>query len=89
VAACKPGGTGAPFFDSDYEVACKTGTAQQGGEDALPHAWFTVYAPAKDPEIVIAILAEKAGQGSQEAAPVAKRLLDWWFAQPEEYRTTK
>ena len=86
VAACKPGGTGAPFFASEYEVACKTGTAQQGGEEALPHAWFTVYAPVKDPEIVVTVLAERAGQGSQVAAPVAKRLLDWWFAQPEAYR---
>ncbi len=86
VAACKPGGTGAPFFTSSYEVACKTGTAQQGGAEALPHAWFTVYAPVQDPEIVVTVLAERAGQGSQVAAPVAKRLLDWWFAQPEAYR---
>lgn len=79
VQACKPGGTGVPFFDSEYAVACKTGTAQQGGEEALPHAWFSAYAPAGKPEMVVTVLVEEAGQGSEVAAPIAKELVDVWM----------
>jgi penicillin-binding protein 2 len=81
--ACQPGGTGAPFFDFSPQVACKTGTAQQGGEEDLPHAWFTLYAPATNPEIVVTVLVEQGGQGSQVAAPVAKKALEYWF-QPRD-----
>lgn len=77
--ACEPGGTGSPFFDFSPKVACKTGTAQQGGEEDLPHAWFTVMAPAEDPTIVITVLVERGGQGSQVAAPIAKKGLEYWL----------
>jgi penicillin-binding protein 2 len=59
-------------------VACKTGTAETyEGEE--PHAWFTVFAPVYDPEIVVTVLLEKAGEGSYEAAPVAYEILKEWF----------
>ncbi len=60
-------------------VACKTGTAQHGGEDTLPHAWITLFAPAYKPEIVVTVLSESAGEGSNIAAPVAKKVLDAYF----------
>ncbi len=60
-------------------VACKTGTAQHGGEDTLPHAWITLFAPAENPQIVITVLAESSGEGSNVAAPVAKKVLEEWF----------
>ncbi|HEY5601124.1 MAG TPA: penicillin-binding transpeptidase domain-containing protein, partial [Patescibacteria group bacterium] len=44
-----------------------------------PHAWFTVYAPFDDPQIVLTILVEKAGEGSSVAGPVAREILDWYF----------
>lgn len=78
--ACLPGGTGAPFFNTEPAIACKTGTAQQGGETHLPHAWFTLYAPADNPEIVITVLVEEGGQGSEVAAPIAKIATDYWFS---------
>lgn len=68
---------------SDYRkitIACKTGTAQHGGEEALPHAWITAFAPAYNPEIIVTVLVESAGQGSNVAAPVAKAILDEWFS---------
>lgn len=61
-------------------VACKTGTAQQGGEKDLPHSWITVFAPAYKPEIVVTVLAEASGEGSQIAAPIAKEVLDEYFS---------
>lgn len=60
-------------------IACKTGTAQHGGETTLPHAWITLFAPAYNPEIVITVLAESSGEGSNIAAPVAKKILEEWF----------
>ncbi len=60
-------------------VACKTGTAQHGGEKDLPHAWITLFAPAYDPQIVVTVLVESSGEGSNIAAPIAKKVLEEWF----------
>lgn len=60
-------------------VACKTGTAQHGGESDLPHAWITLFAPAYNPQIVVTVLSESSGEGSNEAAPIAKKILESWF----------
>jgi len=76
--ACAPGGTGTPFFNFSPQVACKTGTAETTEED-VTHAWFSVFAPVNNPEIVITVLVEKGGEGSKVAAPVAKNILDFIF----------
>ena len=60
-------------------IACKTGTAQQGGATALPHAWITLFAPAYNPQIVITVLEESAGEGSDISAPIAKQILTAYF----------
>lgn len=60
-------------------VACKTGTAEHGGPTTKPHAWITLFAPAYKPEIVITVLAEESGEGSNIAAPIAKKILEAWF----------
>jgi len=60
-------------------VACKTGTAQEGGATALPHAWITLFAPAYKPQIVVTVLEESAGEGSDISAPVAKQILTDYF----------
>lgn len=78
-AACSPGGTAYPFFNFPVSVAGKTGTSETGREDAT-HAWFTVFAPFDDPEIVLTVLLENGGEGSHDAAPVAKEILDWYFS---------
>ncbi|CAN5332817.1 penicillin-binding protein 2 [soil metagenome] len=85
IEACSEGGTGFPFFDwndasgSAYpKVACKTGTAETGDND-LTHAWFAAFAPADDPKIVIDVIVEKGGQGSEVAAPIAKEIFKYYF----------
>lgn len=73
--------TSASFKDyRKVSVACKTGTAQHGGETTLPHAWMTLFAPAYNPQIVVTVLAEESGEGSNIAAPVAKKILEEWFS---------
>jgi penicillin-binding protein 2 len=75
-------------------VACKTGTAEFGDPKNNTHAWFTAYAPVPDqfvdissteekvtgtPELSVTVLVEEAGEGSNVAAPVAKKIFEEWF----------
>ena len=53
---------------------------EYGDPQDKTHAWFTVFAPWDDPEIVVTVLLEGAGEGSYEAAPVAKEILASWFS---------
>lgn len=61
-------------------IACKTGTAEHGGANTKPHAWITLFAPAYDPQIIITVLSEESGEGSNIAAPIAKKILENWFS---------
>jgi penicillin-binding protein 2 len=76
--AVEPGGTAFPFFGFKIPTGGKTGTAEVG-ENIEPHAWFTAFAPYDDPEIVVTVVLENAGEGSREAAPVVKEILSWYF----------
>ena len=60
-------------------VAGKTGTAQAGG-DRENHAWFTSFGPYENPELVVTVLIEEGGEGSAVAAPLARDIYAWWFA---------
>jgi penicillin-binding protein 2 len=60
-------------------VACKTGTAENGGVNTVSHAWITLFAPAYNPQIVVTVLSENSGEGSNVAGPIAKQILDNWF----------
>ena len=60
--------------------AGKTGTAQFGIEDKT-HAWFTCFAPYDTPEIVLTVIVEEGGEGSETALPIARKVLDWYFSQ--------
>jgi len=66
------------LFDLPVEVAGKTGTAESPGGKA-PHAWFTSFAPYRNPEIVLTILIENGGEGSSVAVPITKEVLKWYF----------
>ncbi|MGD8969716.1 MAG: penicillin-binding transpeptidase domain-containing protein, partial [Anaerolineae bacterium] len=66
----------------DIPVAGKTGTAEAGGADAAPHSWFVAYAPADDPEIALAVVAENAGEGSTVAAPLARQVIEAYYGLP-------
>ncbi len=68
------------FKDSAISVAGKTGTGQQDKKD--PFAWFVGYAPATSPKVVVAVEAEDAGEGSEIAAPVARKVLEDYLKPP-------
>jgi peptidoglycan glycosyltransferase len=46
------------------------------GGDLPPHAWFTGFAENDERGVVIVVLIENGGQGSQTAAPIFARIAD-------------
>lgn len=60
-------------------VCGKTGTAQAPGEGVPPHSWFIAYAPAENPQIAIVVMIENAGDGSAIAAPITRRILEYYY----------
>jgi peptidoglycan glycosyltransferase len=67
---------------SGVTVAGKSGTAELGGSGE-PHSWFIGFAPAENPEVVIAVLVEQAGRGGEVAAPIAGQLMSDWLKRGE------
>jgi penicillin-binding protein 2 len=69
------------------KIAGKTGTAESGSE--LPHSWFVAFtfneAPNK-PDLAVAVIAEYAGEGSEYAARMARRVIEIFFlGRPSAY----
>lgn len=73
-------GTGTNAQIPGTAVAGKTGTAQHGTGEA-PHAWFTGFAPADNPQVAVAVIVEDGGSmgseatGGAVAAPIAKAMM--------------
>jgi penicillin-binding protein 2 len=80
-AAMEPRGTSYPIFGHfPFAVAGKTGTAQRPNQP--DQSWYIVLAPAKNPQIVVAVTLERGGFGADTAAPVAARILEHYFKLP-------
>lgn len=93
VAVTQPGGTAVgASMGAPYSIAGKTGTAQvvaikQGekydasklSEFNRDHAWFIAFAPADKPRIALAVLAENGGHGGSTAAPIARKVMDYYL----------
>ncbi len=65
--------------DLPVDSAAKTGTAQWNTKKD-PHAWFTSFAPYKNPEIVVTVLVEEGIEGSQVALTVAHDIMAYYFS---------
>ncbi len=68
----------ATFMNYPITIAAKTGTAQTDIYGASDNGAFVCFAPADDPQIAIAVYAEKSAGGSK-LAPIAKAMLDIYF----------
>jgi penicillin-binding protein 2 len=80
------------FAGAAYLSGGKTGTAQAVGigqkdkynaskmeEHQRDHALYIAFAPADDPKIALAAVVENAGFGAAHAAPIARRIFDYWL----------
>lgn len=78
-----PGGTAGYVFQGfPIPIAGKTGTAEtsRGADDGL----FVCYAPFDQPTIVVFVVMEHGGFGTDCAAPVARRILEAYFNIPHQ-----
>ena len=87
------GGTSTRVFaNAGYLSGGKTGTAQAVGigqnakydakrmaERQRDHALYVAFAPADNPRIALALVVENAGFGAAHAAPIARRVFDYWL----------
>jgi len=72
-------GSGASAFRGfDIEVCGKTGTAEHSGSGSS-NGSFVCFAPMDDPEIAIAVYAEKGGSGAYMAR-VARTIMEYYFS---------
>jgi len=101
----EPGGTAyRAFAGAGYTVGGKTGTAQvitikkgekynaaKLAERLRDNALFTAFAPVDKPRIVLAMVVENAGKGGDQAAPIARKALDYYLLgkRPAEKDKTK
>jgi penicillin-binding protein 2 len=79
-------------------VMGKTGTAEiltrkrkkeeerdiDGYQPTRSHAWFAGWAPAEDPEFVIVVFVEHGGSGGRVAWPIAKQIIEGYYAKKHE-----
>ncbi len=71
-------GTAKGIRNDKYEISGKTGTAQNPhGEN---HSWFVGFAISDVPEIVVVALVENAGHGSEVAAPLTAKVIDFYLS---------
>ncbi|HET7773383.1 MAG TPA: penicillin-binding protein 2, partial [Burkholderiaceae bacterium] len=91
--AVNESGTGARVFaGAQYNAAGKTGTVQlftikQGekyvasrvAERLRDHSLYVAFAPAEDPKIALAVIVENGGFGAASAAPIARKVFDYYL----------
>jgi penicillin-binding protein 2 len=81
------------FMGAPYQSGGKTGTAQAVGikqnekynaskmaEHQRDHSLYMAFAPVDEPTIALAVVVENAGFGAEAAAPIARRVFDYWIA---------
>ncbi|MGH3621401.1 MAG: peptidoglycan D,D-transpeptidase FtsI family protein [Sciscionella sp.] len=68
----------------DIRIASKTGTAEHGTDpkNTPPHAWYTAFAPADNPQIAVAVIVEDGGNrglaatGGKVAASIGRAAIN-------------
>jgi penicillin-binding protein 2 len=88
-------GTGGRARILGYDISGKTGTAQvisnegakaakgRTDKDLRDNGWFVFFAPRDHPTIAGVVFVEHGGHGGTTAAPIAKHVLETFFAKKE------
>lgn len=90
------------YRNASYVSAGKTGTAQlfsiaqdeeyeedNVSEKLRDNAMYIGYAPYDAPQISIAVAIENAGGGSSNAAPLARKVMDYYFDERDQSKVTE
>lgn len=72
-------GTASALSGRSYTVAGKTGSAEFD-EEGHSHSWFIGYSNVDDPDLVVAVIVENGGSGSEAAVPIAGQIFDAYYA---------
>lgn len=73
----KYGTAASSFRGFTVDIAGKTGTAENSqGRD---HGWFVAYGPFDNPNVVVAVIVENGGYGSQSAVPIGRKIFEAAF----------
>lgn len=85
------GGTGWAANVKGFDICGKTGSTQlistekdekmkkkEKAEVTKTHSWFTGFAPRDNPKIVVTVIIEYGGMGGATAAPLARKLFDFY-----------
>jgi len=72
-------------------IAGKTGTAENSpcpsNPQGLNHTWFTCFAPAEQPEVVVVVFLEKSGGlAGETAVPLAREFLEAYIEETSQKR---
>ena len=71
-------GTASALNGRGYTAAGKTGSAEFD-ENGSSHSWFIGYSNIDDPDIVVSIIVENGGSGSEAAVPIAAQIFDTYY----------
>ena len=71
-------GTASALNGRGYTVAGKTGSAEFD-ENGSSHSWFIGYSNVDNPDLVVAIIVENGGTGSEAAVPIAGQIFDAYY----------
>lgn len=77
-------GTASKLSGLPYTVAGKTGSAEFGAIKGESHSWFTGYSGFGNHKLVVTVIVEGAGSGSDYAVPMAKRIFDKYYESSSE-----
>jgi len=71
-------GTANMLSNIPISIGAKTGSSQVSN-NTKTNAFFVGYMPLEKPEIAILVLIENAKEGSLNAVPVAKDVMEWYY----------
>ena len=71
-------GTATALSGRGYTVAGKTGSAEYN-DAGDSHSWFVGYSNVEDPDLVVAVIVEGGGTGSEVAVPIAAQIFDAYY----------
>lgn len=74
----KTGTAARNFAGFQYEIAGKTGTAENS--QGADHGWFVGYGPFDNPTVCVAVIVEQGGYGASSAVPIGRKILEAAFA---------